>query len=174
MKKILILTIAVFFFLALLCSAGCGAQKPLRLHIIANSDSKEDQEVKLMVRDRILETTGDQMRTVQTQEEAKEYISTHLDLIEREANAVLEEEGFSYRADAWIGISEFPDKSYGGVVYPAGEYEALKVTLGDGLGQNWWCVVFPPLCLTQTDPEEPVEYKSAILEWLENLFNPTT
>lgn len=169
MKRIF-LTILATMILILLFPTGCAAEKPLRLHVIANSDSKEDQEVKLMVRDRVLEATGEEMRAVQNKDQAKAYIAQHLELIEQEANAVLQEEGFSYQAKATLGISDFPDKSYGGVVYPAGKYEALKITLGNGQGQNWWCVVFPPLCLTQADPEEPVEYKSAILEWFEGLF----
>jgi len=168
MKKILAVIIVVF---SVVWFGGCMAQKPLRLHVIANSNTQADQLVKLKVRDAILEMTSEGMTKLQSKDEAKEYIEENLSRIEGTANDVLLKNGFDYQARAELGVSNFPDKTYGDTVYPAGEYEALKIVLGKGEGENWWCVVFPPLCLTPTNPEQPIEYKSAIWEWIENLFS---
>lgn len=170
MKKLAL----VFIFIFLL--AGCSSpQKPLRLHIIANSNSETDQNIKLTVRDEILEYTSNGILKCENMEEAKEYICEELDSICGVANNVLSENGFDYSATATLGISHFPEKTYAGTTYPEGEYEALKIVIGQGEGENWWCVVFPPLCLVNTDissdssPDE-IEYKSAIAEWFCSIF----
>ena len=96
----------------------------------------------------------------------------HLSDLEACANQVLAENGFGYTAQAYLGRFEFPDKTYGDVTYPAGEYDALRLVLGQGEGQNWWCVMFPPLCIVNEEilEQEEVEYTSLAWEWLQSLF----
>ncbi len=145
----------------------------MRLHVRANSNSEEDQAVKLLVRDAIIEQLGD-MDGARTYEQAQAYIEAHLDNLIQTANQVLQQAGKPYTASATIGTAQFPQKVYGGVVFPAGTYNALRMNLGTGEGENWWCVLFPPLCLvepTQVDPQwqesEGVTYDS----WLQQLFS---
>jgi stage II sporulation protein R len=131
---------------------GCAqistqAQEPLRLHIIANSNSEVDQAVKLKVRDDLLEKTAQAMVDMQTLEQAESYMQAHLTEITENANQVLKQNGFAYTANVSIGENYFPDKQYGDTLYPAGNYQAVKITLGQGQGDNWWCVLFPPLCI---------------------------
>ena len=130
------------------------AQEVLRFHVLANSDSNEDQEVKLKVRDKVLAYMEENM-TSQLQEEpdagkTKAWIEAHLEEIERTANQVLEQEGYPYRSEAELEVTYFPDKQYGDIFFPQGEYEALRIRLGDARGHNWWCVLYPSLCFTDT------------------------
>lgn len=124
----------------------------IRLHVIANSDSEEDQELKLKVRDEIIKKTKSLQKS-QSIEDSREYLQTHLKDMEETANKVIEENGKSYKAEANLGIRWIPEKTYGDMYFPAGNYEALNLTLGRGEGQNWWCVLFPPLCLIEEDEE---------------------
>ncbi|MBG9794254.1 stage II sporulation protein R [Paenibacillus dendritiformis] len=126
----------------------------IRLRVLANSDTDGDQRVKRLVRDRIVEQLNGWLRqqaAPQTREEAREFIAGHLEELERTVTRALAEEGMPYSAELTLGEVPFPAKLYGGQVYPAGMYEALLVTLGAGEGQNWWCVLFPPLCFIDGD-----------------------
>lgn len=168
MKKILYIMMA-------LMSAAIVAQeaiyaKPLRLHILANSDSPADQRVKLMVRDAILETTAEEFDTVLTEREAEASVEENLAEILETADAVLQENGFRYTASAELGSFLFPERQYSQRTYPAGEYRALRITLGEGEGHNWWCVLYPPLCPTDVSGEE-IELKSYLAEWLKGVFS---
>ena len=118
----------------------------IRLHIIANSNSPLDQALKLKVRDRVLAETGELFRTVRSEGEAEFLLTTHLTDVEQVANRVLEEAGAGYKARAEVGIYSFPERTYQTLTLPAGRYRALRLVLGEGQGDNWWCVLFPPLC----------------------------
>lgn len=142
------------FVLALLGSffpfGAASAQLPeevLRLHVVANSDSPEDQAVKRAVRDAVLEEAACWYGDAKTFAEANFLVCTHLEAITQAANRVLEEKGFPYAANARVTDLYFPTRDYEGFSLPAGTYRSLQVTLGEGEGQNWWCVVFPALCL---------------------------
>lgn len=128
-------------------------EKVIRLHIIANSDSEEDQEIKLKVRDAVLEFISELTRDCKSIEEAREIISNNLENIENAANGICKEHYFTYTATAKLGNSDFPTKSYPSFSLPAGKYEALRIILGDGKGENWWCVLFPPLCVSAAECE---------------------
>lgn len=142
------------FFISLVLSIAItaysdGIQEDLqdnliRLHIIANSDSADDQNIKLMVRDAVLEETGKKMET-----QGRAEIIKNLDEIEKTANRILAENGFEYTADAVYGKFAFPKKEYGGMTLPSGEYYGVRVILGNGAGHNWWCVMYPPLCVAE-------------------------
>lgn len=149
------------FVLAALCSffpfaAACG-QLPrdvVRLHVVANSNGAEDQAVKLLVRDAVLEEAARWYQGAGSMEEASSQLCTHLQSIAGAARQVLREQGVDYSATAQMTEMYFPTRDYGDFRLPAGRYRTLRVTLGEGAGKNWWCVVFPSLCLPAATQEE--------------------
>ena len=149
------------FVLAALCSffpfaAACG-QLPrdvVRLHVVATSHGAEDQAVKLLVRDAVLEEAARWYQGAGSMEEASSQLCTHLQSIAGAARQVLGEQGVGYSATAQMTEMYFPTRDYGDFRLPAGRYRTLRVTLGEGAGKNWWCVVFPSLCLPAATQEE--------------------
>lgn len=147
----------------------------IRLHVIANSDSAEDQSLKLKVRDEIIKEVGS-LENSQSISQSRNYLKTHLGRMEQVAAEVIRENGKEYTAKADLGVRWIPAKTYGDMYFPAGNYEALNVTLGEGQGHNWWCVLFPPLCLIEDDEsqmeeldlteEKQIQVKSKLLEIL--------
>lgn len=124
-------------------------QDSIRLRILANSDRVSDQSVKRRVRDAVVEQMNSwvtQLDNPQSMDEAKTVINNNLSLIEKVVEQTLRSSGKDYEYQVELGVVPFPTKLYGGKVYPAGDYEALRITLGEGKGKNWWCVLFPPLC----------------------------
>lgn len=156
----------------------------IRLRILANSDSKADQKLKNKVRDQVSEEIAEWVEEMDDIEEARKLISSRTDEIQKMAARVIAENDSDQKVKVEYGNNvQFPVKMYGNYVYPAGEYEAVLITIGDGEGANWWCVLFPPLCFldfsfgttTQADgldaqaqvPEkEEVKVKFFLLEWL--------
>lgn len=122
------------------------ADKVVRLHVLANSDSEEDQALKLRVRDVVLERATDILEQSADRREAESRLRGQLLELERIAAAEIAAEGYDYPVAVNLEDTEFPTKEYDGFTLPAGEYLALRVIIGEGRGQNWWCVVFPPLC----------------------------
>ena len=120
----------------------------VRLHVLANSDTVEDQALKLKVRDAGIEYMEKQ-DDLNSAGEAREYLSENLNRLEKIAEGVIASEGYDYSARADLGVRYIPEKAYGGITFPAGNYEALNITIGRGEGENWWCVLFPPLCLLE-------------------------
>ena len=155
-------------------SAYCNADSIFRLHIIANSNSAEDQAVKLKVRDAVLEYEAENLNAVsaaKTREELMTHGAELLEIIE----GVLRSNGFDYGAQMLVGTFPFPDREYNGVLYPAGDYDAFRVILGDGAGENWWCVMFPPLCILKSDngkidTDETIEFESVFVKLFKLLF----
>lgn len=121
--------------------------KVVRLHVLANSDSEEDQAVKLAVRDAILDVTVPLLQGCQTKEEAVELLEANHPLLRETAQSVLREEGFDDTVSIEMGLEDYPTRTYDSFCFPAGEYISMRVSLGAGEGQNWWCCLFPPLCL---------------------------
>lgn len=138
--------ICLFFFSS--CSAYKSdiSDKLIRFHVIANSDSTEDQNLKLKVRDAILNAIGPELEKSGSKSESESIIKDNLSSIKSIAEKEIKKSGKSYGVDVCLGKSVFPAKMYSSIVLPAGEYDALKVTIGKGEGKNWWCVMFPPLC----------------------------
>ena len=122
------------------------AGEVFRLHVIANSDTEKDQELKLKVKTRIVEYLKEILGEDAGLEETKEAVLTHLTEIEQEAENLIEEQGFDYPVEVVVEKTYFPERTYGDCTFPAGEYEALKVKIGSAKGQNWWCVLYPSLC----------------------------
>lgn len=135
----------------------------IRLHIIANSDSDEDQAVKLKVRDEILAQIGEKFNG-DNLESSRENIIDSLDEIEDISNRVLKENGFSYGSKAQYGKFPFPTKHYSDISLPAGDYYGVRVVLGKGEGHNWWCVLYPPLCPTEKGMEISQDGKEKLRE----------
>lgn len=125
----------------------------IRLHIVAHSDSEEDQQVKLLVRDALLSAFGQAMIDCASADEAYSLLQQSCGQMERIAARCARNNGFSGEVSAQVGLLELPEKTYGHVTLPAGNYRALRVTLGDGAGRNWWCILFPRLCLAVADTE---------------------
>ena len=122
------------------------SNKVVRLHVLANSDSEEDQALKLLVRDAVLERAEDVLVQTSDRAEAEGKLRGQLLEFERAAAEVIREEGYDYTVTVELADTEFPTREYDGFTLPAGEYLALRVLIGEAAGQNWWCVVFPPLC----------------------------
>ena len=123
------------------------ADKVIRLHVIANSDSGADQALKLAVRDRVLEAAEGLYPPDADLEQARAVLEENLEALAAAGQAEVEARGYGYPVTARLERCWFPTKEYGDFALPAGTYEALRVVIGDGAGENWWCVAFPPLCL---------------------------
>lgn len=124
------------------------AEKILRFHVRANSDSSEDQELKLKVRDAIGVLMEDYLSEADDLEDCKEKVEAHMDEIVHTAEQVIAAEGKDYPVEAYLDQVDFPVKTYGSYTFPAGRYEALEVVIGAGTGHNWWCVMYPNMCFT--------------------------
>lgn len=122
------------------------ANSVFRLHVIANSDSKEDQALKYLVRDKVLEYMNNISKNCSSKEEVIKLAYEYKDEFYNIAKNVIKENGYNYDVKISIGNFEFPTKYYGDISLPAGYYDALKIEIGEAKGQNWWCVMFPPLC----------------------------
>ena len=122
------------------------AQKMIRLHVIANSDSDADQALKLEVRDKVLDFTTTVLQRSADMEDAQVRLRKELTRIETIARREIAAQGYDYPVTAQLASAEFPLKEYDGFSLPAGEYMALRLVIGEGEGRNWWCVVYPPLC----------------------------
>ena len=203
MKKYLFLLIVLISFIILSAYSYASAIKEdlsnnvFRLHVIANSDSKEDQDLKYKVRDKLIKYMKSLTTNINTKEEVIEIANNHISDFESIAKEVITENGFDYDVKVEIGNFSFPTKQYGDISFPAGFYDALKVEIGNAKGQNWWCVMFPPLCfvdvtsgivpeeskenlqdnlgeeeydiISNTEDSEIVNFKFKIVEFFENL-----
>lgn len=130
------------------------SRKMIRLHVIAHSDSPQEQALKLQVRDAVLDYTTNVLQRSDDMEQAQEQLQAALPQIEAIACNAVAEAGYGHAVTASLGKAQFPLKEYDGFSLPAGEYTALRLVIGDGAGENWWCVVFPPLCTQAVTAEQ--------------------
>lgn len=156
LKFILIITFLIFIY-TFICAYNYVyavstnlSDSVFRLHIIANSDSKEDQDLKYIVRDNLIQYMDKLCENCSSKTEVIEIAKNNISNFKQIAENTVKEQGFSYDVNVEIGNFEFPTKSYGDISFPAGYYDALKVKIGNSSGQNWWCVMFPPLCFVNT------------------------
>lgn len=150
---------ALSLYIAFSCTYFAAAAQSVRedvvrLHILANSDSEKDQNIKLKVRDALLEKNTLILSEGVNQDNAVEYFELSKDELLETASDVLRENGFDYDVKVYLEKEYFETREYGELIFPAGEYTALKVVLGEGKGRNWWCVMFPPLCVPAADDIE--------------------
>lgn len=132
----------------------------IRLHVIPNSDTFEDQALKLKVRDAVLARASQILEGVTSKEDAARLIEEHLDQLSAVSIEAVKAEGYDYEVSVSVGRFAFPDRVYGVLKVPAGEYDAVRVTIGAGRGSNWWCVIFPPLCFIDVSGAEPIADRS--------------
>lgn len=152
MKKYIILILVLFLFLIFSAYSYAStvnenlSDNVFRLHVIANSDSKEDQDLKYKVRDKLIEYMKSITSNIENKEEVINIAYNNIENFQKIAEQVIKENGFNYPVKIEIGNFSFPTKTYGDISLPSGFYDALKVEIGNASGQNWWCVMFPPLC----------------------------
>ena len=184
MKKIIISVVVCVIVTALgFVVISCGANKNvayaqneqayLRLHIRANSNSEEDQAVKMKVKEAVVDYLTPIIANCQTLEEAHKTLKSNLSGIKQVADMVLKENGFCYKANPRLCEEFFPTRCYASVVLNEGVYDALIIDLGSGVGNNWWCVVYPPLCFigAENTTESSIVYKSKLYEIVNKFFN---
>lgn len=126
------------------------AKEIIRFHVLANSDSEEDQALKMKVKEEVLKLLKEELDGISDLDGTRKAIQSHLEDIKNTAENVIRKEGYDYRVTVKLEPYEFPVKTYGDCTFPAGTYEALRVCIGKAEGQNWWCVVFPNLCFADT------------------------
>lgn len=144
----------IFSFLPFQTVCETLTQDVLRLHILANSDTNEDQELKLLVRDEITKECKELFSKAQSLEEAKEITLENLEELNKTATTVIKEQGKDYTVSVQLCEEYFNTRYYGSVTMPAGKYTALQIKIGKAKGENWWCVLYPSLCVgTSTDYE---------------------
>ena len=162
MKQILYSCVAILLALTMAAALPTEAdaqiyEDTLRLHILAASDSPEDQELKLEIRDRILKKYGEQLSSAEGIEHALNKTRECIEDIENDANIWLDELGFDYSAEAELSREWYDTRDYGEFSLPAGVYYSLRIIIDEGKGRNWWCIMYPPLCLdiaTERAPED--------------------
>lgn len=167
------LTIAMSMF------ASCTQQNEqnifdecIRIHIRANSNSEQDQAVKLKVRDSITSYLSVMLKDCKDKQDAVNTLNKLKQNLVNIANNTLYLNNFTYKASIVLNRDYFPAKAYGEYIFPEGEYDALIIYLGQGVGDNWWCVAFPPLCfIPSNDGEDRIVYKSWVKELLDKIFN---
>ena len=166
-KMIIILSFLLFIYTSI-CAISYAqnvstdiANSVFRLHVIANSDTSQDQDLKYKVRDNLLKYMNEICANCVTKQEAIDLVNKNKNKFGQIAEDTIKEEGYSYNVNIKIGNFQFPTKNYGDISLPAGYYDALRVEIGEAKGQNWWCVMFPPLCFVDITsgivPEESKE-----------------
>jgi stage II sporulation protein R len=135
-------------------------QESIRIRILANSDSVQDQALKGVIRDAVAASMQSWVNGPQTIEQARAVVTAHVPELDLLVGDMIRERGYSYSHQVKLGMVPFPAKLFGNEMYPAGDYEALRITIGAGEGQNWWCVLFPPLCFVDTFTGESAAAKS--------------
>ncbi|MEG1881687.1 MAG: stage II sporulation protein R [Clostridia bacterium] len=170
MKKVLAV-ITIFIALVVLIISSNEHKEYLRIHIRANSNSQADQDVKYLVKDTITTLLTPYLSQVHTKDQARQVVTNNLDSIVASANKVLKQCGYGYSAKAYLDSQSFPTRKYEQLTLEEGVYDALIIELGDASGDNWWCVVYPPLCFVATNcDKEGFYYKSKILEIINEFF----
>ena len=167
-KMILILSFLLFIYTSICALSYANnistdiSNSVFRLHVIANSDSKEDQDLKYKVRDNLIKYMNDICLDCKTKQDAINLVTNYQNNFKQIAIDTIKSEGYDYTVNIEIGNFEFPTKQYGDISLPAGFYDALKVEIGEAKGHNWWCVMFPPLCFVDISsgvvPEESKKY----------------
>lgn len=201
--KYSILVLFLLFLYVLVCAISYVdavstnlSDSVLRLHVIANSDSVEDQELKYKVRDNILNYMNSICADVTNKDDAIKIAENNLEVFKEIASNTIKENGYDYPVSVEIGNFSFPTKHYGDISFPSGYYDALRIKIGEASGQNWWCVMFPPLCfvdvssgivpddskeimsndlsseeyaLISNNDDSTINFKFKLVEWFENV-----
>ena len=174
MKKVMILTIIIITFILVINGFKQNLvripDEAIRIRVLANSNSNYDQEIKSEVKDLVGKELYSQLFNVKNIIEARSVINNSIDSIKNDIDNFFTQKKYNQSYDVIYGLNYFPEKEYKGVYYDEGYYESLLVTIGDGAGDNWWCVLFPPLCLMEASESEEVEYKFFVQELIDKYF----
>lgn len=171
MKKLLCFLVIIFIVVtSVKASNFVIPDDAIRIRVIANSNSEYDQEIKLKIKEMLEIKMYNLLKDIKGVESARNIINNNLSNIESDVKNILENENYTLGYNISFGDNYFPKKEYKGVTYEEGYYESLVVTLGSGDGDNWWCVLFPPLCLLEAEESEEVEYKFFIQELFDKYF----
>ena len=169
-KNLVVIMVVILSGSFVLVGCDDGVKEDVvRVHIRANSNSEFDQSVKLKVRDKVVEYITAKIELCEDSNAVKLVLNDNIKNIEKVANAVLEKYGCEYVSTASLDNEFFPSRNYDGISFPADYYDALIIRLGSGVGDNWWCVAYPPLCFVSNDSDRVV-YKSKLLEIINKLF----
>lgn len=136
----------------------------IRFRVIANSNNAQDQDVKYKVKDEVESYMAAILQNVDNIDESRAIISTNLDNINNKVTNVFNKNNYKLNYKVNFGLNYFPEKEFKGIIYDEGYYESLVITIGEGKGDNWWCVLFPPLCMLEAEESTDVEYKSFVKE----------
>lgn len=142
----------------------------IRIRIIANSNSDYDQQIKLKVKNNLETNLYNLLKSAKSSEEAKKILNNNIGSIKNNITTTLQSESYNKDFTINLGKNYFPQKEYKGIIYNEGYYESLVITLGDGLGDNWWCVLYPPLCTIESEDKTDVEYTTMVEEILDKYF----
>ncbi len=142
----------------------------IRIRVIANSNSEYDQEIKNKVKVTVEYDMYNLLKNTTDLEEARELIKNNLSNVEKNIDTLLQKEKYELPFDINFGLNYFPKKEFKGIIYDEGYYESVVVTLGEGLGDNWWCVLFPPLCMIEAEESTEVEYTTMVEEIINKYF----
>ena len=171
MKKLF----SICFVLMFIVNSFCGCTTPysskeyyyddvkntlIRFHVIANSDSNEDQNLKLDIKNKVIEYLYPLLSDSKSIDESRKILINNEDKVKEIAYEIINEEGFNYPVDVVLSKENFPQKEYGSIILPQGEYEAYRIIIGNGEGHNWWCVMFPPLCFIDITKGQVEDEKS--------------
>ena len=177
MKKVLIIILLSILTVVVLIGASFNEsvnlnEDVLRIHIRANSNLECDQKVKYEIKDKVVDYLIPLLINVETKQDVQQIILSNEKNIENMVDDYLKSQGFNYTSNIKINNEEFPSRSYNGVVLKSGFYDAVIVELGSASGNNWWCVIYPPLCFTEYSNEnyKKVVYKSKIMEIIDKIF----
>lgn len=169
MKNVILTIIGIIIFYMMIghVSSLVIPEEALRIRVIANSDSEYDQMIKNEVKENIQFKLYDLLKDTKGTEEARVIINNNLNYIDNEVNKTLKLNNYNLDYTINYGLNYFPSKEYKGTIYEEGYYESLVITLGKGEGSNWWCVLFPPLCLLEAESSDEVEYTSYVKELID-------
>ncbi len=142
----------------------------IRIRVIANSNSSYDQKIKNKVKEEIQYDIYNMLKNTKNIEEARIIINSNLKRVENNIDTLLQQEKYELPFNVNFGLNYFPEKEFKGIIYKEGYYESVVVTLGEGLGDNWWCVLFPPLCMIEAEESTDVEYTTMVEEIINKYF----
>jgi len=169
MKNVILTIVGIIAFYMMIGHVGSLVipEDALRIRVIANSNSEYDQLIKNEVKENIQYKLYNLLKDTKGVEEARIVINNNLNYIDEEVNKTLKNNNYDLGYKINYGLNYFPSKEYKGVTYEEGYYESLVITLGSGEGDNWWCVLFPPLCLLEAEESDDIEYTSYVKELIE-------
>ncbi len=178
-KKLLIMLICVLCLtltLSVLPIHGESAiyESVLRLHVIANSDSEADQELKLSVRDAVLSESSALFENCKSKAEAEKAVRENISFIRSVAERSVRDAGYDYPVSVEVGVEEYPTKNYESFCFPSGKYLSLRIMIGEASGQNWWCVLYPPLCIQSASESEEAFVQAGLTGEQYNIITQTS